>query len=536
MKSFESSSKMESPNEKEVSLAQKIFMRGIFRVSETNDLEAARQKEWRFDGGDYSTKDRDKESTNYLVFEKGEERLQNKDGAARRCTICHQPLKYVNLIGISGQVVQMGNDCTAKLQRFVETGEIVAENPERETWDEQSAELLDAAGYNEEHAPETDPINDTSEGADKLKKRKIIASMMTWLADHSDDDQTPENIRYASRSYNNMGLLPSKKLARELGEYYKVTRKFLPAEILNKKEFDEFNYHPHRRLLRKVANEGLVQDDIQHLKRIIERGEGIKTRRAERQRTERERAEKQQEQEESKIQERIRLYEQERDEKIKQEKEQKQLEKREGNETETSQVIREQLKRQQEEQLQFEGHKRLEDLCVNGTINKRVFRDTAFVDGIRTSRPYSKGGVVFANPDRLRQQNLSSFEIDKGGAIHVYELDQSPIYGTANALKYFVTIGNPIKADEKYYPNSVFKQISSEVWGKEGITPESSPVALMNRVGETSATDQTILRYSCAQVIVNAETNEPIFMLKDGPVSLEQLLKEYEIVEVDTQV
>ena len=51
----------------------------------------------------------------------------------------------------------MGNDCTAKLQRFVETGEIVAENPERETWDEQSAELLDAAGYNEEHAPETDP-------------------------------------------------------------------------------------------------------------------------------------------------------------------------------------------------------------------------------------------------------------------------------------------------------------------------------------------------------------------------------------------
>jgi len=47
---FPESFPSESPDKKELSPAQEIFMRGIFRVSGTNDLEAARQKEWRFDG------------------------------------------------------------------------------------------------------------------------------------------------------------------------------------------------------------------------------------------------------------------------------------------------------------------------------------------------------------------------------------------------------------------------------------------------------------------------------------------------------
>ena len=532
---------MESPNKKEMSPTQEIFMRGIFRVSETNNLEEARQKEWRFDGG-YSVDDRDKKSTNYLIFKNSEERSQSEDDAARRCTICHQPLKYVNLIGVGGQTVQMGRDCTAKLQRFVETGEIAPENPAREIWDEQSEILINAAGGYEEHDPGADATSDADndEGAQKRKKRKIIASMMTWLADHADDNQTPENIRYASRSYNNTGLLPSNQIARELGEYYKATRKFLPAEILNKNEFNKFNYHPHRILLRKVVSEGVIQDDIPQLKRVIEKGGEINAQRWERRQRQLLEQREQEEQKERETKGLERLYEQKRVEKIRREFEGRE---RKENETKTSQAVREQSERQQrekmrnpKEQRRFQGHERLEQLYANGTIEKEVFRDTAFVDRIRISKPYGENGMVFAHPDKSHRKNLCFFEIDKKGVIRVYELDQSPIYGTANTLKYFVTIGNPIKSNEKYYPDSVFDQVNSEIWDGEGVPPRSSPNALASRVNEILPADQTILHYSCAQVIMDPDTDEPIFMLKDGPVSLDQLLKDYKIVEVDTEV
>lgn len=303
------------PNKQEMSPPQEAFAKALFRISQTNDIEEVRRKDWHLDG-EYSTmeEDRDTRSTNYLVFRENGQRSEADDQVPRRCTICHQPLKYVNLIGIEGQAVQMGSDCTAKLQRFLETGEIVAENPFRETWKKQGGTLLDAAGYSE------------SEGGEQrspVTTRRIIASMMTWLTDHASDNGMPENIRYAIRCHNKIGLLPNNDLARALGEYYKKERKFLPAEILNSNEFQELMHHPHRRMLHKIIDEGLVQDDIPQLKRVVLRG-------AER---------------------RIALEE----------------------------------KRKHDEERQRQGQLKLEDLHRKGVIEKLTFRHIGFIDGVRIS-------------------------------------------------------------------------------------------------------------------------------------------------------
>ncbi|MDO8590616.1 MAG: hypothetical protein Q7R65_01415 [bacterium] len=478
----------------EFTAAQKFFAKGLMRVSGTNSVEEARAADWRFDGL-YSARNRDPESTNYQVItkktipEKGEETVtvsKEEDDTARRCTICHQPIIYVNLIGVGGQVVPTGSDCTAKLLRFKETGQIVAENPKKEIWDEQSDILLEGAEY------EKDVMEQS--GEKRITKRKIIASMMSWLTDHMNDEGTPENVQYAIRSYNSVGLLPSKELARELSDYYKSVRKFLPGEVLKDEDAEGLEYHPHQVWLEKIVGKGVVQENIPQLKRIIEKGRKLVEAQYQRQYEER--------------QERYNKWAKEQEQaRIK--KDQEYLKKKQAN----SEIER---KRKSSEDAIERAYKK-------GIISKHKFSIINFADDIcLAENAEGKKGLTRAFEEN---KTLRYYEIDENNIVNVYELDQAPVYGYGNASKHFVIIGQGKLEKIKLYPKSMVEEVAKKVNKKE-ISYEKEEVST---TAEELAPEATIKRYSCAQVVISNVTNEPVVLLADGPKSLGEVLKEYEV-------
>lgn len=499
--------------ETELTSQQKLFVKGLQSVAGAHSLDEVRTLDWHFDGG-YRASKRNPENTNYqrvqakLFDNEGRSTTISSaedDTTARRCSICHQPLEHVNLISINGQVVQMGSDCTAKLQRFLETGEIVSENPYKKIWEEQSDILLDGAQYERSILDkESEKIN-KNENYDEwrksriITKRKIIASMMTWLTDHMEDETMPEAVRYAVRSFNASGMAPSKKSAQIVNEYYKSTRKFLPDEIL--KDIHELTHHPHRQLLRKVLAEGIPQTDIPQLKRIIETGQRILEERHRRYREYTKEADPQQWPE--------KLYLTYRDQK------------------QTPQIDpKAQATIREHAQILLERHYQAE----GSPLNRAIFRRTKYATGI----------MMYLDSHELWQKNRvgrsyeedaipRSVEYADDGTIHVFELDQAPTYGFDIEEKFFVIIGDPEDKTVRLYPKAASSYIASQV-NKRNI--KFSIGAVNDTLIEDKTTDVSVKRYSCAQVIISQTTDTPVILLKHTSVPLEEFLKEYSVIEV----
>lgn len=213
--------------------------------------------------------DRSSQSSNYLVLEEGASdaspqnnespiRERVDDNVARRCSICHQPLKHVNLVDLGGAVSSLGSDCLVKLFRFKDTGLITSENPDREMWDEQSRSIVDVIVGNVD-----------SEEVHPRKRRTIVASMFSWLNDHLDDGAMPVEIKNLVMAYKGLGVLPNVADARRVSEYYKRNRMFTMDEVLTDKERVGLARHRHLGLMENVIEEGVPLDKVPQLKRII---------------------------------------------------------------------------------------------------------------------------------------------------------------------------------------------------------------------------------------------------------------------------
>lgn len=499
------------PSQEELTPAQERFMNGLLNVAGVSTLEEAQQAGWRFDGT-YLALERNKESTNYQVVETGIDVQKVEDSAERRCTLCHQPLKEVNLVEINGQIVQMGGDCAAKLMRFIETGEIVAENPRKEILAEQSEILLDGAQYERgilEKEREVLKWTD-EEGYKKLKRitdGKIVASMMSWLIDHVDNEDMSEDVRYAIRSYDSMGMMPSSEFAKEVSEYYKSARKFLPDEVLPDEEVRGLRYHPHRGLLHNVIKEGVVQNDLSQLKRIIEKGGKIKKDRENRKFL---------------------------DERLKQ-KERILLRRKEHLENE----------RESEQQdvslngFREKANKILEAVARKGLIERGEFSvpEDVFDDmsKIIVKEQWSRKGptdYVGFDYDELSTTPINSsysFDDDYGEQVgYLYSLEGSNYYAMSDNEPYTVIIEEHDVEIKKIYTQAQIDYLNAEISNGDIRNDRKS---IEEAIARLPMIDCIVHKYSCAEVVIDEKTMQPVVLLKEGNMPLVEAIEKGRVLE-----
>lgn len=498
--------------QEELSSAQERFAKGLLSVAGVTTLEDAQKADWKFDSAYLST-GRESESTNYQVVPMEGSEQKVEDSTSRRCTLCHQPIKEVNLVGVNGQVVQMGNDCTAKLIRFIDTGEIVAENPRKEMLVEQSEILLEGAQYERgilEKEREALKWTD-EEGYKKLKKitnGKIVASMMSWLIDHVEDEGVPEEVQYAIRSYDSMGMMPADKLAREVSEYYKSVRKFLPDELLKDDEVRGLKYHPHKGLLRNVIKEGVVQNDLPQLRRIIEKGGKIKKYRESREFWK----------------ERLK----QKEEVLRKRKEHSENERKQEQQQDTP------LNRFREK-----ADKILEAVSREGLIEKGDFSvpEDLFEDmgKIIIKEQWNRKGpadYVGFDYDELSTTPINSsyqFDDDYGEQVgYLYTLEGSNYYAMSDNEPYTVITKEHDVEIKKIYTDSQIKHLNKQI--SEGVVHDDKS-SIEEAIAKLPKTDCIVHKYSCAEVVVDPKTMQPVVLLKEGGVPLVQAIEEGKVVE-----
>lgn len=486
-------------SKKEFSAAQQKFVNGILRVGEVTTLEEARNANWRFDGV-YKSESRSPESTNYRVATNEDNEKEITPEINRRCTICHQPnIKNVSLVSVNGQVVQVGCDCASKLLRFIDTGEIISESSIKKINDDQIDIFIDV-------------LKDDDEDIEKTKrtKTKIVASMLSWLNDHINDEDTPEDIKYLIHTYNNVGMMPNNDSARKVAEYYKSARKFLPAEILNKEEHRSLDNHPHRKLLRNVIRSGLIQNKIPQLKRILVKGLEINQQRVDRKN--------------KKYEE----FERARFAKIREDNENKEREKEE--------------RKMEQREKRLKARKILGGLFEDKIVNKGSFNSESnirwpnhlhVIDQRLDNNKYGlRVGYDFINENTTETTRDSFFKILDDYNYQLYKLTHGTDYKisseyTPGDYSYFINTENSKTEIKEIYTKDDVEEINNKISNGEIRTTREDIQSAIDKIQKTPI---NVTKHVCAPVVINLDTMQPVVKLRNGWMPLDQAIKEGKVI------